>query len=149
MLNVKDLGYADIIELREQLVHTNVAFASEISDMQEGISNSLCKLLDIIARMKNYEYNPSDVVQITLVPPIVLILQLVEMTLSSIGNISGVFQTLQIPTDPYYLLEQYVPHIDWEKFKEKATNYQTKIKTKADIDNASTGLNFDPNQQPQ
>jgi hypothetical protein len=88
------------------------------------------------------------------VPPIVLILQLIEMTLSSLGNISGVFQTLNIPTDPYYLLEQYIPHIDWAAFRDAATKYQTTNKIKAEIqtakDNAdmNAGGEAPPPQQP-
>lgn len=128
------LGYADVIELREQLVHTNISFATEIIDMQENITAGLTKFVDIVAEVLNVNYKPSEYVQIKLIPPIVLILQLIEMTLSSIGNINGIFQTLQTPVDPYFFLKQYVPYIDWEAFKEAADNYTTVQKTKSEIE---------------
>jgi len=127
------LGYADVIELREQLVHTNVAFATEISDLQECISAGLTKFLDIVAKNKGIGYVPSQYVSIQLIPPIVLMVQLIEMTLSSIGNMTSAFQSMQIPFDPYFLLEKYIPYIDWESFKERATIYKTDMDTEADL----------------
>ena len=128
------LGYADVIELREQLVHTNVAFATEIIDIQENISNGLTKIIDIIAQIKGFSFNPSMYTQVMLIPPITLILQLIEMSLSSIGNISGIFQTLQMPIDPYFFLQQYIPYINWEEFKEKTDQYALLQQTKAKVD---------------
>ncbi|MFA7202782.1 MAG: hypothetical protein WC188_03625 [Candidatus Caldatribacteriota bacterium] len=131
------LGYADVIELREQLVHTNVAFATEISDIQEGISASLTKLVDIIGRQLGLEFTISDYVTIQLIPPIILMLQVIETSLSSIGNITGTFQTLQISADPFFLLEKYIPYIDWEAFKASAKKYKTLVKTEAELDAAN------------
>lgn len=122
-----------VIELREQLVHTNVAFATEISDLQEGISAGLTKFLDIVARNKNLEYIPSQYVSIQLIPPIVLMVQLIEMTLSSIGNMTSAFQAMAIPLDPYFLLEKYIPYIDWESFKERAILYKTDMEIEAEL----------------
>ena len=45
------LGYADVIELREQLVHTNISFATEIIDMQEITTAGLTKFVDIFAEI--------------------------------------------------------------------------------------------------
>jgi hypothetical protein len=122
-----------VIELREQLVHTNVAFATEIAEIQEGISNGLTKFLDIVARNKNLGFVPSQYVSIQLIPPIVLMVQLIEMTLSSIGNMTSAFQSMMIPFDPYFLLEKYIPYIDWDSFKEKAKQYKTDMDTEADL----------------
>lgn len=122
-----------MIELREQLVHTNVAFATEIAELQEGISKGLTKFLDIVARNKNLGFVPSEYVQIQLIPPIVLMVQLIEMTLSSIGNMTSAFQSMAIPFDPYFLLEKYIPYIDWESFREKAKIYKTDMDTEADL----------------
>jgi len=127
------LGYADVIELREQLVHTNIAFATEISDIQEGISAGLTKFLDIVARFQGLDYKPSEYVSIQLIPPIVLMVQLIEMTLSSIGNMTSAFQSMQIPYDPYFLLEKYIPYINWDAFKDAAKKYKTNIDTEADL----------------
>jgi hypothetical protein len=122
-----------VIELREQLVHTNVAFATEISDLQEGISAGLTKFMDIVARNKNLDFVPSKYISIQLIPPIVLMVQLIEMTLSSIGNMTSAFQAMQIPFDPYFLLEKYIPYIDWEAFKNRAALYRTDMDTDSDL----------------
>jgi len=127
------LGYMDVVELREQLVHTNVTFATEISDMQENDNEALTRLVDIISEIKGWKYRPSKYVKVSLIPPVVLIVQLIEMTLSSIGNIAGVFTNLQIPIDPYFFLEKYVPHIDWAKFREAAAEDSVATKTKTDL----------------
>ena len=142
------LGYADVIELREQLVHTNISFATEIIDMQEIITAGLTKFVDIVAEILHLRYKPSEYVQIKLIPPIVLILQLIEMTLSSIGNINGIFQTLQTPVDPYFFLKQYVPYIDWDAFKEAADQYTTTQKAKAEIDANKGGSDAPPGVEP-
>jgi len=123
-----------VIELREQLVHTNVAFATEIVDMQENLSSGLTKFLDIVAEIKGMNIKPSDYIQISLIPPITLILQLIEMTLSSIGNINGIFQTLATPIDPFFFLQQYIPYINWDEFKKRADEYTLEQQTKGKID---------------
>ena len=61
------------------------------------------------------------------------------MTLSSIGNISGVFLNMNIPFDPYYFLQQYVPHIDWEKYKEQAQHYKAESKVRDELNGSSSG----------
>ncbi len=127
------LGYADIIELREQLVHTNVSFATEISDMQEGVSANLTKFIDIVAKINKLDFVPSEYIQIALIPPIVLMVQLIEMTLSSIGNMFSAFQAMYIPADPYFLLEKYIPYIDWASFKERAKQYAVEIDTENNL----------------
>lgn len=133
------LGYMDVVELREQLVHTNVTFATEISDMQENDNEALTKLIDIIAEIKEVNFKPSKYVKVSLIPPVVLIVQLIEMTLSSIGNIAGVFTNLQLPIDPYFFLEKYVPHIDWVKFKEAAAEDSVETKTRTDLGGGDSG----------
>lgn len=130
--------------MREQLVHTNIAFATEIVDMQENLSAGLTKFIDIIADIKDFKFKPSEYIQISLIPPITLIVQFIEMTLSSIGNINGIFQTLQTPIDPYFFLQQYIPYINWDEFKKKADEYVLLQSTKnkidaANPDNASPG----------
>ena len=138
-----DLGYADVIELREQLIHANVSFATEIIDIQDNINVALNKLVDTIARNEGLEYVPTKYYRLNLIPPVVLILQLIEMTMSSIGNIMGIFQTANIQFDPYYFLEKYVPYINWEDFKIKSEEYQRKIVVKSSVEN-----NEAPQPQP-
>ena len=59
--------------------------------------------------------------------------QLIEMTLSSIGNMASAFQSMQVPIDPYFLLEKYIPYIDWDSFKARAEQYKTDMDTGADL----------------
>lgn len=143
------LGYADIMELREQIVHTNVAFATEITEIQEGISANLTRFLDIIASINGLPFKPSEYVQISLIPPIVLMVQLIEMTLSSIGNMFSAFQAMSIPADPYFLLEKYIPYIDWVSFKERAVKIGTEIETGTDIDNSENAAGQVDAMSPQ
>lgn len=118
----------DVIELRDQLTHINQTFATEISNHQD---NDIRSLNDLVYKISmnigfNEEDNPTKFYRLTLIPPIALILQLIEGTLNSIGNISGIFNQLNIPVDPYYLLEQYLPHLDWETLKKKGAEYKIK-----------------------
>lgn len=128
-----DLGFGDTVELREQLVHANVAFATEIVDQQEMDNAAVNKIIDTIAEIKGLKYKPSDHVSISMIPPVVLILQLIEMTLSSIGNIAGVFTNMGVGMDPYFFLEQYIPHIDWKAFKEAANQRDLENRTKTQL----------------
>ena len=73
-----------------------------------------------------------------MIPPVVLILQLIEMTAGSANNIVGVFQTLQLPIDPISFLKKYVPFLDWDELEKQAKIYanekatETEIKSKSD-----------------
>lgn len=127
------LGLHDVVELREQLVHSNISFANEIVNIQENINDSLNQIADIVGRIKGLNYRPSDYAKVNLLPPVVLLLQVIESTLSSVGNVAGVFQNLELDFDPYYFLEQYVPHIDWADFRDKAQQYKSISNTKTEL----------------
>jgi len=101
--------------------------------MQEGVSANLTKFIDIVAKINKLDFVPSEYIQIALIPPIVLMVQLIEMTLSSIGNMFSAFQAMYIPADPYFLLEKYIPYIDWESFKERAKQYAVEIDTENNL----------------
>lgn len=79
--------------------------------------------MDIIAEISNFGLIPSHYLQVTLIPPVVLTLQLIEMTMSSVGNILGIFANAEIPFDPYYFLKKYVPYTDWEDFRKHSEDY--------------------------
>jgi hypothetical protein len=115
------LGYADTVELREQLVTANVVFANTISSIQEVITRGLTKLFDISFKICNndkVDYKLSDIVSLRLTPPIVLMLQTLESTTSSIGNILQVLQTMRtIHNNPLFLLKRFVPYIDWDDYQ--------------------------------
>jgi len=125
------MGFNEVVELREQLVHANVTFATEIADIQESFNESIKGLTDKVFYMvnKNQQSSPNDYGNIILTPPVVLMLQLLETTMSSVSNILASFQNLEIPTDPYYLLEQYIPYVDWNEFREQAKKYNIKQQT--------------------
>jgi hypothetical protein len=113
----------------------------EISNHQDNDIRALNELIHKIFNelVENKEDNPANFIRVTLIPPITLILQLLEGTLNSVGNISNIFNTLKIPVDPYHLLEQYVPHVDWTSFKLKAEQYKLKEKTRTDIKTKGVG----------
>jgi hypothetical protein len=140
------LNSAETFELREQLVQTNVSFAITISDLQEEINESLNKLIDIISEMNGLEYKPTEYINVSLIPPSALILQLLETTLSSVGNIVNTFQQMNINVDPFYFLEQYVPHIDFDSFKlanevsEDFKNVETEIEQKVKMNNDDNNM---------
>ncbi len=130
------LGHMDVIELREQLVHINSTFATEISDLQEPITEGLNKLIDRISQIQDKKFTPSKYIQTGLIPPIVLILQLIEMTLSSVGNISGIFQQMNLDYDPYTFLKNYVSYLDWDEFQKDAEKYVGKTLAKNKLGSA-------------
>ena len=83
-------------------------FANEIADVQEAITKELNRMIDTIAEMVDYGVQPTEFVSVGLVPPVVLMLQLIEMTSGSANNILGVFQSLQLPVDPIGFLKKYL-----------------------------------------
>lgn len=128
------LGLEQRVELRESLVHANVNFAIEINSMQNNIGEGLNQLIDmIVSNESNQDLKPSDYVKVDLLPPVVLMLQLIENTLSSVGNISGTFNNMNIDSDPYYFLQLYIPQIDWEQFKKRAEQYKLEQGTKTEM----------------
>ena len=56
---------------------------------------------------------------------------MMESILSSVGNIQQIFVSGQIPYDPYYMLKQYVPQINWDEFEQAAQQYENIKITKA------------------
>lgn len=105
------LGYGDVVELQSQLVHVNLSFATEIADIQESVTKELNRMIDHMAQELDFQIKPSDYISVSMIPPVVLMLQLIEMTAGSANNIIGVFQSLQLPIDPISFLKKYIPLI--------------------------------------
>jgi hypothetical protein len=124
------LGMQDSVQLAEQLAHINQTFAVDIADQQQNDVSCINELIFKISRVMGLDYDPTEYVTVSLTPPVVLILQLIESTLNSVGNIAGIFRNLNIPVDPYHLLEQYVPQIDWQMFKQKADQFERENEVK-------------------
>jgi hypothetical protein len=117
------LGYADMVELREALVHSNVSFANKIIDQQESDNEGINKIIDIVADILKINFKPSEHVQALLIPPITLMLQLIETSMTTINNILTTLNSLNLKIDPILLLEQYVPYINWKQLIQKSEKY--------------------------
>jgi len=134
------LGHADITDLRDQLINANISFANDVSVLQNIITDGLSELCDKISKIffesDDELYYPSKVVKISLTPPVILMLQLIESTVASVGNI---FQTLAslngVDIDPYYLLERYIPYLDWDSFKEAGKKFSVIMSTSGNDEN--------------
>jgi len=134
------LGYNDVVELREQLVHSNVTFATEVISIQTQINEGLTDLIDRIAEILNFNDKPSTYNIISLKVPVVLLLQMIETIMSSISNIQQNFQASQIEFDPTYLLKMYVPSLDWDEFLKAGREYKLlKKATSPDLQDGQDG----------
>ena len=122
------LGYNETYELRERLIHSNVVFAKEISSYQDVINKGLTNLIDKIGQKIGYEEESSKYVKVYLQPPVILLLQLVEATISSTRNILSYFTEHELQTEPYYMLKRFVPFIDWDEFRSESESYVQKLK---------------------
>lgn len=127
------LGYNEVIELRDQLSHINITFATSIIEYQYVFNKGINKLIDKICIECGLNYNNSDYKELALIPPIILILQLLESTISSVNNVINSLNGMQISSDPYYLLKQYIPHIDWDAFKQASDFYLMEKETQDGI----------------
>ena len=117
------LGYNDVVDLREQLVHVNITFATQIISIQSVVNNAMAELTDRICEVLGFAEKPSKYLTPALKPPVILLLQLLESTMSSIGNIQMSFQGTGIEYNPYYLLKKFVTSIDWDEFSKEAREY--------------------------
>lgn len=121
------LGFPEPMELREQLVHVNVSLATEISNIQENFNENIGAILDRIFTLAECEYKPTAYAKIHLFPPVVLMLQLIESTLTSTSNIINIFRDIpNFSIDPLFLLKQYVPFVNWDELV--SAGEQVKIK---------------------
>lgn len=120
------LGYSDTVDLREQLVHVNVTFATEIVGVQNVINQGLVDLNNKIALLLNINETPGDYIRPGLKPPIVLLLQMLESVMASVSNIQQSLGAANIEFNPYYLFKRFVTSIDWDEFKKEANDYKNK-----------------------
>lgn len=117
------LGYNDVTDLRENLVSINISFATEIISAQCIINEGFSQLTDKIAKLLEYEEAPSKYVQPILKPPVILLLQMLEATMSSVANIQMSFQGNNVDFNPFYLLKKFITNIDWDEFSADAREY--------------------------
>lgn len=117
------LGYNDVVDLREQLVHANITFATEVISIQSIINVAMGELCDKISKILGHAEKPSVYVTPTLKPPVILLLQMLESMMSSVGNIQMSFQSTGVEFNPYYLLRKFITSIDWDEFSKEAKEY--------------------------
>lgn len=110
------LNIPEAVDMREQLVNTNVNMAHEISSHQAVFNEQITILVDKISSRLGFEDPLSNFVTLQLTPPTQLMLQLIEASLVSVGNIFSIFKDVPgVNINPVSLLKRYVPYIDWDK----------------------------------
>ena len=124
------LNISDQADVRETLVNLNIGFANTISSYQDNIDDGINKALNIVFSilLENNGYkdniiNLSNYFKMNLNPPVILLLQSAEASISSVANISGMLTQMNFTTEPQTLLEQYIPQIDWAKLKKSGEAY--------------------------
>lgn len=121
------LGFEDRADLREELIHINSNFANEISTIQNIINTELKEFIDRIGSIIGFKEKPSDFIEISLIPPILLILQVLESSMNSVSNIHRTLKDFEaFDIDPTYLLNLFIPYIDWNDFIEKGRTWKIK-----------------------
>jgi group II intron reverse transcriptase/maturase len=121
------LGYQDVVDLKDQLVHANVVFANDISAVQKVFNDNLTKMAARVSEIIGFKSAGSVIenIQISLIAPTVLVLQAIEASITSISNIQRIFAEIpEIDVDPLYLLKRYSPMIDWDEFEKEAQDFK-------------------------
>jgi len=134
------LGITDTYDLREQIVNVNIIFATKIDTFQTFINESLEELVNAVTKQlyilngKEPQFNTlSKYVDIKLNPPLVLVLQHLESTLSSATNIINLLNSVNLPTDPVWVLKRFIKIIDWDAVRHAGSKYQKKIQAEQAI----------------
>jgi hypothetical protein len=123
------LGFQDVVDLREQLINVNITFATEISTIQGVVSDGINEICNKVVGnyMKNFRTN--NYINLEFNPPIILMLQLLETTSSSVGNILQTLSTIPgLKIDPLFLLKQYIPYMDWDAFENAGNKFVNNMK---------------------
>lgn len=143
------LNINDQADVRETLVNLNIGFANNVSAYQDNIDDGVNKALNIVFNIilenngyKNVNFTLSNYFKIALNPPVILMLQAAEASISSVSNIIGMLNGIDFHIDPQKILEQYIPQIDWADLKKSGDNFIKKKGKEALM--APT----DPMQQP-
>jgi len=134
------LGYNDQVELRDHLVHINVSFAADIINIQQVVNEGMEELVRKVSKILDVKEDPNDFVKMSLRPPVVLLLQMIETIMASITNIQQNLQATEIKFNPYYLLKRFLPTIDWDEFAKEADLFEMFMKSKGkDVDEQGGG----------
>lgn len=131
------LGYQDQAEIRDKLANLNIIFATEISSLQSEINNNITKMVsrisDILEVQKDEKLH--KYIKLTLIPPTILTLQLIEATLTSISDIQKLLAEMpDINSDPKYLLQRFVSFINWDEFFSESNAFKQKLQLRQSPD---------------
>jgi hypothetical protein len=153
------LGYSDMSELREQLIHVNISFATEVSKIQDIFNFKINAILDKISSLIGLDDLISNHIKLMAIPPAVLSLQVAELTINQINSIYSTLSNMQIDgqpamiINPQYLLEKYIYSIDWAELVETSENWivtkSIRQKNKAKQDSEETQSDQPPGGQPE
>lgn len=141
------LNIPEAVDMREQLVNVNVNMAHEISSYQAIFNEQIMVLVDKIATKTGFADLPSNFVTLQLTPPTQLMLQLIEASLVSVGNIFSIFKDVPgVTINPISLLKRYVPYIDWEVMLKEGNilDIQNKVVTTDQAAQAATQFSGTP-----
>lgn len=132
--------------MREQLVHANVAMATEISNIQANFNTNMNKLIGRIAKILELP-SPTTHVEVALIPPSVLQLQMIELSITSVTNLINILSDMKsVHINPVSLLKKYIPFIDWNEIikESELLNAKERTKTANDALNAMAGNGVPP-----
>jgi hypothetical protein len=128
------LNIGDQADMRETLVNLNIGFANTISGIQDNLddgNNTLFNTLFNIV-LENNEMEDDDFIitnyyKLGLNPPVVLLLQSAEASISSATNIIGMLKGVEFTINPKDLLQQYIPQMDWDKLEDNGMAFIKKL----------------------
>jgi len=122
------LGMQDPQELREKLVHTNINFATEIINYQQGFNIQIAGILNTVGSLTNLEKPVSDYVTVSLIPPFMLMMQQMESVINSVSNMQRMMVDMPgVEIDSLSMLEKFIPYIDWKEMNSKGELLKKKL----------------------
>ena len=120
-------------------MHINVSFAAEVVNIQQAINVGVAEVVQNVGTILELKENANDHIKLTLRPPVVLLLQMIETIMASISNIQQNLQSTNINFNPYYLLKRFLPTIDWEEFANEAEEFELLMKGKGKSEDDGQG----------
>jgi len=87
-------------------------------------------LIDHIAEISNFDHISNNL-EVSLYPPTVLQLQMIELAVTSVTNLINVLAEMKsVHINPIALLKKYVPFIDWVEIINESDILNQKEKSK-------------------
>jgi len=128
------LNVGDQADMRETLVNLNIGFANTVSGIQDNVDEGTNTIFNTIFNivLENNDMVDDDFIitnyyKLGLNPPVVLLLQSAEASISSATNIIGMLKGVEFTINPKDLLQQYIPQMDWEKLESSGMDFIKKL----------------------